>query len=481
MDLRDSIQLVRANKEKLFFWLFFIVLVSSSFFILPYEDSYYYWDWSRHLALSYFDGSPLIAYSMHLFTWIFGNTIYAINLLGVVSIYLTLFFIYKTTALAFNKQAALNACLLWLLSPLVINYLFIWVTYDNPLNLFWAATIYFFVRYIKYKKTTDIYLLGGSVGLLLLSKYTGIVLLIALLLFIIVVPRYRVLFKNKHFYGAIFVAVLITSPVLVWNYQHHWASFYYQLTAHTASTWSWENVTSYLGIAIGNYNVLLFLPIYALFRSYKASKQNDVVVLLNFISLTFLLFFLYQACDHGISKHWLVPFCISSAILCGHYFVSYKLRKLFLLTILVYFLISMHYIIYNSLWQKYSDGNVGVYSLIENAAKQYWRQDEVVMTSNWELASKLAFWLPSKPFVYTLPCGAENQYAYWSKPTLQRIKEKSIKEVFYLNLADNSSCVKKYFAECHALPILSYSYDGVRLQEKNKNRHLQLYAYRCVT
>ena len=38
------------------------------FLIAPFHfkgaDSFYYWDWSRHLDLAYFDGSPMIAYAL---------------------------------------------------------------------------------------------------------------------------------------------------------------------------------------------------------------------------------------------------------------------------------------------------------------------------------------------------------------------------------------------------------------------------------
>src|SRR5262249_6636069 len=150
------------------------------FFLIPHRDSFYYWDWGRHLDLSYFDGSPMIAYLMRLFTAIFGNTIFAINFLGVIFIYFTLFFIYKIGERIFDKEVGLTACLIWLFYSIVTLYLFAFVTYDNPFILFWAATIYFTIRYIQLKKNIDIYLIGLCIGLMILAKYTAIVLVIAL-------------------------------------------------------------------------------------------------------------------------------------------------------------------------------------------------------------------------------------------------------------------------------------------------------------
>ena len=208
----------------------FCILFCSAFFLIPYEDSYYYWDWSRHLGLSYFDGPPMIAYIFRLFTWIFGHTKEAINLLGITSIFLTLMFIYHT-ALLLNPKIAWTSCLLWILSTPVFHYLFFWVTYDNPLNVFWAGTMFFALRFVSFHKTQDLYWIGFFSGLMLLSKYTGVVLLLAFGIFILI-TRYRLLFKNKHFYFSMGLILLIESPVIIWNIKHQWISILYQYGHH---------------------------------------------------------------------------------------------------------------------------------------------------------------------------------------------------------------------------------------------------------
>ena len=63
---------------------FGILLLIAPISLLSF-DSYYYWEWSRHLALSYFDGSPMIAYFIKLATVLFGDTLFALNIVGIIS------------------------------------------------------------------------------------------------------------------------------------------------------------------------------------------------------------------------------------------------------------------------------------------------------------------------------------------------------------------------------------------------------------
>jgi 4-amino-4-deoxy-L-arabinose transferase-like glycosyltransferase len=338
-------------------------------------------------------------------------------------------------------------------------------------------TIYFVVRYIHFKKASDLYFIGSSIGLLLLSKYTGIVLLIALFFFILTVPQYRSLLRNKHFYFSLLLAALISSPIFIWNYQHNWVSLFYQLHSHhTANTL--HEFISYIGNIVTRYNILLFLLIYVFIRSFNQIKQQDSILLLFYISFVFVLFFLYQSLNNGISKHLLTPFCISSTLLCSYYISQYRLRKIYLFTIVLYCSSTVYYLTSYSFSQNNVDGNMAAYKLAKVAGEKYCKTDTIVVTSFWETAAQMLFWLPGKPQIYTLPCGSENQYAFWSQPIVQQIKENKIKEVLYLDFDDKSMCIAKHFAHCEALPTLYYENPHFRFHEKNKKK---LFAYRCTS
>ena len=155
----------------IFICLYFTLLLLLAPISLLSFDTYYYWDWSRHLALSYYDGSPMIAYFIKLSTLLFGDTLFALNFVGIACAALTSWIIYKTARLFLRTEASYITLLLWLLSPLVTLDILKQTTYDTPLMLFWALTLYYAIKFIKYNKIKWLYLSGASIGLMMLSKF----------------------------------------------------------------------------------------------------------------------------------------------------------------------------------------------------------------------------------------------------------------------------------------------------------------------
>ncbi len=50
-----------------------------------HPDEAYYWDWSRHLSLSYYDGPPLMAYLIRISTFLLGGaTAFSVKLTSVL-------------------------------------------------------------------------------------------------------------------------------------------------------------------------------------------------------------------------------------------------------------------------------------------------------------------------------------------------------------------------------------------------------------
>lgn len=458
--------------------LFFVLLtLTATTIIPPLGDSFYYWAWSKRLALSYYDGPPLIAYLIRFFTIIFGDTYFAINFFGVVTLYLTLFFIYKTALLLLNRLIALNVCLIWLISPYVIYNNILGVSYDNLANLFWAVLLYFAVSYIHSRSLVDLYAVGISTGLSLLSKYTGIILVLGLLAFIILTPNYWAMFKNKHFYFSIAIAFFIFSPVLIWNIQHEWASFHYQLTVHYSDN-HLESVFTYLRrFLLASHLAFLFL-IYGSIEAYHAIKHHMAMRLLVIVSYMFFFFFLYQSFSHKIAINYLTPFWVSGSILCGYFFKRYQLRKLFFILIIGGFLWNYVPVVRHGVLQDFIYSGLKIHDLIREGIKRYWRPGLTVVTENYADAAAISFWLPGHQSAYTLTCSPGNQYQYWSKPTIQQIKAKQIKEVLYLGSLQPPDCITEHFDICKALPSLMIEGNylvGLHIKHKTEI----LFAYGC--
>jgi len=435
------------------FLYFLLILLLAPINLLSF-DTFYYWDWSRHLALSYYDGSPMIAYMIKLSTLLFGDTLFALSIIGVVVTLLTSFIIYKTALLFLRKEASYVAMLLWLLSPIVTLDLLHQTTYDTPLTLFWALTVYYSIKYIKFNKTIDLYLIAANIGLILLSKYSGVVLLVSLVIFLMTTP-YRHLLKSRHLYFALLVSTIIFSPVILWNYQHDWLSFLYQLNTHQLEETGyhpWNSVTSFFTIFLPSLNFLLVTPF--LYWANKSKNKSFSSYFCIIVSITFILIYLFIAGKANIRGYWLQQYFITTSLLAAFCFQEFNYRKSTFLLIFVYALFSVVILLSSTTLISFPGSkNLNYYQAIQRFNVLYPQQNEAVVSTGW-FEARMLYFLKGKPFIYTLNCGsAGNQYTLWSADFEKKVLNKTIKNALYMDIIDRSDCIKKYFDQC--VPIVS--------------------------
>lgn len=68
--------------------------------------------------------------------------------------------------------------------------------------------------------------IGLAIGLGMLSKYTIALLGIAAFVFILIDRDARKWLVRPELYIAIVISLIIFSPVIIWNANHEWASFF---------------------------------------------------------------------------------------------------------------------------------------------------------------------------------------------------------------------------------------------------------------
>ncbi|RUR18362.1 glycosyltransferase family 39 protein [Legionella sp. km535] len=469
------------KKSKLYFFIYFSILLILAPFSLPSFDTYYYWDWSRHLDLSYYDGSPMIAYLIKLSTLLFGDTVFSLTFLGIAITALTSWIIYITARQFLSQTASYVATSLWLFSPLMTLDLLQQTTYDTPLCLFWSLTLYYVIHYLKNNESRTLYFIGISIGLMLLSKYSGIVLVLALLIFLIS-TKYRCLFKTNHFYLALLIAVICFSPVIIWNYQHEWQSFLYQLKIHQLK----ENTNhlkaifhSFFWIILPSLNIML-LPALLCWIHKDSTKYSEakydyikhIILLCQIICITFIGFYLFTAYKAIIRDNWLTPYLIASALLGGYCYQEYFYRKSVAIVLVVYTLLSVLIVINNStLYRIIPTKKLIYYRLMQQVNEQLKNIPSSIFSSGW-FEARMLFFIKNKPIIYTLDCGSlQNQYSIWSKDINQKIANKTVQEILFIDLRDRSECLKKYFDRCEQL--------SAQTQITPKDIY-SVYAYKCT-
>lgn len=165
--------------------------------------------WSR---LSYHDMPPLVLFIQHIFLSFRESIFFAklpFVLMGLGAVLLT----YLWTSRLYNQNVGRCASLL-----LALNALFIWTARHSFLEMgvifFYSLAIYFFVRFLEDEK--KFYLpLGISLGLLVLTKYTGLFLLPAIIGFILI--QRRDLSRRKEVYLSFLISLLFLAPLIIYN------------------------------------------------------------------------------------------------------------------------------------------------------------------------------------------------------------------------------------------------------------------------
>jgi len=187
----------------------------------------YYWNYAQHLDLSYLDHPPLVAWIIWLGTGLFGNNPFGVRIGAFLCWLVTAFFGYRLTANLFGKSAAFRAVLLLAALPLFFAFGF-FMTPDSPLIACWAGAIHFLERALLGERRRAWRGVGVCVGLGMLSKYTIVLLGPATLLFLLWDRPSRHWLSRPEPYAAASLALILFSPVVVWNANHHWASFAFQ-------------------------------------------------------------------------------------------------------------------------------------------------------------------------------------------------------------------------------------------------------------
>ena len=107
-------------------------------------------------------------------------------------------------------------------------------------------------------------MLGIAAGLLLLSKYTGVFLLFGIVAWLLASAEMRVWLKRREPYLAALIALILFSPVILWNAEHRWISFIKQFgRAFETSEGGLANMGAFIGTQAAFVSLLIFAFIVA--------------------------------------------------------------------------------------------------------------------------------------------------------------------------------------------------------------------------
>ncbi len=406
------------------------------------DDEAYYWQYARHLSLSYYEHPPLVALSNYLMMKLLGSTAYAVRMSALlysigdsILVWLIANRMLKDKMKAFLSVLALNIIPAYAIGGLMMLP-------DAPLGFFWLLTMYFLMRVFLDGKGQYWYAAGVALGLDMLSKYHSIFIPVSALVFMVLSKEDRKWFKDVRPYVATVIASIIFSPVILWNIQHHFESLGFELVSRNPNFHiSIDKFFTFLGSQIGFISPLVFfLLIYAIYYGFKryyvglkgnviarsgaesattkqSSSQNKGYLFLSIFAAPIILFFFAVSFVVDSKPNWALMGYIPGVILSVQ--LSYEMlnkkwfRKYLWIgwALALLFTIIIHIQLYYPLiplkpadtdltndlygWHTAGKAVMEAYQSLEKKGPTF------LFTHKYQLSSQLAFNAPGQPQVYT--------------------------------------------------------------------------------
>ncbi|MGC9314000.1 MAG: ArnT family glycosyltransferase [bacterium] len=412
--------------------LIFIAIVSAvKLLILPLMDlqpqDAYYWQYSRHLSIGYFDHPPVHAWTCWLTTGIFGDNAFGIRfgpwLYGLGLLILVFYFAERI----FDSETGFWATVAAGLTPLFAIGSGI-LTPDPPLMFFWTLAV--FIGYIAMDEDRRwLWLIAGfSAGFALLSKYTAVFLGAGFFLALVLHSKGRKHLATPWPYLALITAGIAFLPQIIWNAQNDWASFAFQSTRRAGELSKWR-----LDLLGGMFVAQLMLVSPVLFvgviwASFKGlwrgifAREFKGLYLAAFAVPT-IIFFTVVALRYWVKMNWLAPAYITSAIAFvgavihrprGKKFLKWGIGIAGVETVLLYVLVLTPFVPLtgeSAYW-------LGWREAAEVVQEQRETMSEGTFIAGWgyKVPSELAFYLPDRPETHSNEIFGYPglNYSYWT-------------------------------------------------------------------
>jgi len=206
----------------------------------------YYWQWSRHLALGYYDHPPMVAWLIALSTAVFGTSVFSVRLMGpLCSALMTLIVWRLARKLTGSVRVAQMAGLLVLVTPF-ISVSAMAMTPDSALLPAWAGCVYL-LRVAISESRRAWWFAGIALGIGILCKLMALLLVPSLFAYLLLSPTDRRWLRRKEPYLFVLVGLMVASPFLWWNVTHDWQALSYQANYRFGSAHITAPSTRYLG------------------------------------------------------------------------------------------------------------------------------------------------------------------------------------------------------------------------------------------
>ncbi|QDU32400.1 Undecaprenyl phosphate-alpha-4-amino-4-deoxy-L-arabinose arabinosyl transferase [Poriferisphaera corsica] len=314
----------------------FLIRLLYLLLLSPYElagDEAQYWDWSRHLSLSYFTKGPGVAWTIFASTKLLGSYTWTVKLPALIAFAIIMLTAARLTTLIANndqRPGFFAAALVALCPPFFAAGQF--MTIDEPFFACWIIASFFTLKAFKKQQQNQspflLYQLAAFIiGLGFLYKYTILLLIPGLILFALIHHKPLQTFKPKNLLPLIpaTIILLITiSPVFIWNAQHDWITVKHlvghlgveggdRVIEQAPSFFTVQklilNPLEMIGTQVGAFGIPLVILTFISYRLIKKQRNENPNLWLDacfllYAALPVILFYLAVAFVKKVQPNW---------------------------------------------------------------------------------------------------------------------------------------------------------------------------------
>jgi 4-amino-4-deoxy-L-arabinose transferase-like glycosyltransferase len=271
-------------------------------------DEAYYWTWSKENVLCFLDHPPMIAWFIRAGTAIFGDSNFGVRFAGLVAMLVSQLLLADIVRRVTHDIRAVILAVLMPEAALYYGLLMAKVAPDIALIPFALAMIWALVRLVESNDGRWWLAAGVFAGCAMLSKFTAAMLLPAVAAFMLVPGWRRRWLLSPYPWLAVLIALLLFSPVLLWNAVHDWASFKFQLVRAAAThDYSLRTVGDFFGLQFGQVGPVL-LPVVlsgAALTAWRGYRKADAVAILLSTGVLFPFgYFFWKSLTLRIGDTW---------------------------------------------------------------------------------------------------------------------------------------------------------------------------------
>ena len=278
-----------------------------------FPDEAQYWVWSQQLALGYYSKPPLVAWLIAVTTGLFGDNEFAVRLSAPLLHGGAAAFVYGIGARLYDQRVGCWSALTYASLPGVSVSAFI-ISTDAPLLLFWAATLYAFVRAREAGGMGWWLAVGLAAGLGLLAKYAMAYWLMSALGFVLVFPAERR--HLRPLLAATGIALLIYSPNFWWNWSNGFVSYLHTRdnAALSGPLFHPEAFSEFFAAQFGVFGPLLFAGLVLLIATWRGLAEPRGRLLAAFTLPTLAMMFGVSLLSRA-HANWAAPTYVAATVL----------------------------------------------------------------------------------------------------------------------------------------------------------------------